>query len=81
MVKFPNRHFLSVRNFAKKVSSSSFGSCLLGVKFLTKVSADLRMSLGLLEYFDLLLSVSQPAIACSKLTIETLEQGVKYVQS
>ena len=25
--------------------------------------------------------ISQPAIACSKLTIETLEQGVKYVQS
>ena len=25
--------------------------------------------------------VSQPAIACLKLTIETLEQGVKYVQS
>ena len=24
---------------------------------------------------------SQPAIACSKLTIETLEQGMKYVQS
>ena len=24
---------------------------------------------------------SQPAIKCSKLTIETLEQGVKYVQS
>ena len=24
---------------------------------------------------------SRPAIACSKLTIETLEQGVKYVQS
>ena len=24
---------------------------------------------------------SQAAIACSKLTIETLEQGVKYVQS
>ena len=24
---------------------------------------------------------SQPAFACSKLTIETLEQGVKYVQS
>ena len=23
---------------------------------------------------------SQPAVACSKLTIETLEQGVKYVQ-
>ena len=25
--------------------------------------------------------VAQPAITCSKLTIETLEQGVKYVQS
>ena len=24
---------------------------------------------------------AQPAIACSKLIIETLEQGVKYVQS
>ena len=23
----------------------------------------------------------QPAITCSKLTVETLEQGVKYVQS
>ena len=25
--------------------------------------------------------ISQPAFTCSKLTIETLEQGVKYVQS
>ena len=25
--------------------------------------------------------VTQPAITCSKLTIEILEQGVKYVQS
>ena len=24
---------------------------------------------------------TQPAITCSKLTIETIEQGVKYVQS
>ena len=24
---------------------------------------------------------SQPAITCSKLTIETVEQGVKYVQN
>ena len=34
---------------------------------------------GLTEaFFDL---ASQPAIICSTLTIETLEQGVKYVQS
>ena len=26
-------------------------------------------------------SFTQPAITCSNLTIETLEQGVKYVQS
>ena len=26
-------------------------------------------------------SIAQPAITCSKLTIETLEQGVKHVQS
>ena len=25
--------------------------------------------------------ITQPAITCSKLTIETLDQGVKYVQS
>ena len=25
--------------------------------------------------------MTQPAFTCSKLTIETLEQGVKYVQS
>ena len=29
----------------------------------------------------LALKLSQPAITCSKLTIKTLEQGVKYVQS
>ena len=27
------------------------------------------------------LDLSQPTITCSKLTIETLQQGVKYVQS
>ena len=27
------------------------------------------------------MNLTQPAITCSKLTIETLEQGVKYVQS
>ena len=28
-----------------------------------------------------LCQLTQPAITCSELTIETLEQGVKYVQS
>ena len=30
---------------------------------------------------DFRLLETQPAFTCSKLTIETLEQGVKYVQS
>ena len=29
----------------------------------------------------ILLQLSQPAITCSKLTIEKIEQGVRYVQS
>ena len=33
------------------------------------------------NYISLIIIHSQPAITCSKLTIETLEQGVKYVQS
>ena len=35
----------------------------------------------LLSIKDKKLDYTQPAITCSKLTIETLEQGVKYVQS
>ena len=33
------------------------------------------------EFFGLLytIQISRPAITCSKLTTETLEQGVKYV--
>ena len=31
--------------------------------------------------FIILLIETQPAITCSRLTAETLEQGVKYIQS
>ena len=33
------------------------------------------------KFFVTVERLSQPAFTCSKLTIETLEQGVKYVQS
>ena len=33
----------------------------------------------MLQLYKERLSLTQPAISCSKLTIETLEQGVKYV--
>ena len=31
--------------------------------------------------YEKLMNTTQTAITCSKLTIETLEQGVKYIQS
>ena len=62
-VKMVIGYFLSVRDFGKKFSSSSFGSCLLGAKCLTNFVADLKMSLGLIEYFDSLSSVYNLDIA------------------
>ena len=50
------RYFLSVRNFAKKFSSSSCGS-FLGVELFIIFFSDLRMPLVLTECFDLLSSV------------------------
>ena len=35
---------------------------------------------GMTVFYDFMV-LSQPAFTCSKLTIKTLEQGVKYVQS
>ena len=32
-------------------------------------------------FLNIIINQTQPAFTCSKLTIETLEQGVKYVQS
>ena len=37
--------------------------------------------LFLLNKISMIQNISQPAIRCSKLTTETLEQGVKYFQS
>ena len=63
MVRLFKRYFLSVRKFAKKFSGSSFESCLLDIKFLINFFADLKLSLGLLEYFNLLSSVCNTDIA------------------
>ena len=55
-------------------------------RLIFKKSNDLQCTLvvfrrhaAFLHYFDEFLHESQSAITCSKLTIETLEQGVKYV--
>ena len=44
------------------------------MKDIVKINKDINEGL-------FLLSSSQPAFTCSNLTKETLEQGVKYVQS
>ena len=41
----------------------------------------LKLKGGTKIYYIKYMANLYPAIACSKLTIETLEQGVKYVQS
>ena len=55
------KYLYSVRNFAKNFSNSNCGG-LLGVEILIIFFADLRMCLGLLEYFNLLASVYDPNI-------------------
>ena len=48
------RDIFSIKNFAKKFNSGSFGSCLFAIKFFTIFFSDLRMSVGFLECFYLL---------------------------
>ena len=49
------RDIFSIKNFAKKFNSGSFGSCLFAVKFFTIFFfSDLRMLVGFLECFHLL---------------------------
>ena len=60
-----------------------FTSCVYGVittDYKKSVLAYVSILYGLFMS-HLLTNHSQPAFTCSKLTIETLEQGVKYVQS
>ena len=46
---------------------------------LTKFHQSIMLKWG--SHIHQFILLTQPAITCSKLTIETLEQGVKYVQS
>ena len=42
---------------------------------------EIIINVTLETFLDFMLAATQPAVTRSKLTIETLEQGVKYVQS
>ena len=54
------------------------GFYMMGKLFVNKLKIIIQI---IIPFHDIVLFLSQPAIACSKLTIEALEQGVKYVQS
>ena len=56
---------------------------LLRTPFLQNTSGRLLLIFLFMQHCNKIktIATSQPAITCSKLTIETLEQGVKYVQS
>ena len=53
------------------------------LKLVLNFSAVFIFNLGLVEIIEnsLVTALAQPKITCSKLRMETLEQGVKYVQS
>ena len=46
-----------------------------------RVSSSIMLKDSIQGLQEIPVRLSQPAITCSKLTIETLEQSVKYVQS
>ena len=50
-------------------------------KIKNSVLLNIDFTLKVLSQMGLFLSNAQPAFTCSKLTIEALERGVKYVQS
>ena len=52
-------------------------SIVTGIR--TIINGIIRTCFGL--YFPQTNGLTQPAFTCSKLTIESVEQGVKYVQS
>ena len=46
-----------------------------------KMCENKNLNFILIQRLIMVMPNSQPAITCSKLTIETLEQGVKYIQT
>ena len=63
----------------KQANVTKLYQLFLQQKFISLVSLMNKLILSIITMKKL--DLSQPAITCSKLTIETLEQGVKYVQS
>ena len=67
-----HHHHIIIISKSYQITSSSF--------FLKPYLPKVAFSLSL-KAFENLIESTQPAFTCSKLTTETLEQGVKYVQS
>ena len=74
----------------KQIKKNFFGRWesdfnLVGHILLIQITGPLNFfstnSFILIESLRIFIAASKPAIKCLKLTLETLEQGVKYVQS
>ena len=61
-----------LKNFASNLANDLVGRLTVAAK---------KFGINSVEHNNNIFDSSQPAFTCSKLTIETLEQGVKYVQS
>ena len=74
--------FIFIENKKKFFGDSSTIFVILHFAFLwTDQKLEIKIKDENKKVRDVILNLTQPAITCSKLTIETLEQGVKYVQS
>ena len=75
-----NNIFNAFQNILSGVPQGSILGPIFFLKFLNDLFLCVKKS-DLHNFADDNTATSQPAFPCSKLTIETLEQGVKYVQS
>ena len=68
------RNHPSIIEIKERCTNSKFSFSFIEKNYILKEIKNLQINKATQDS-------SQPAITCSKLTIETLEQGVKYVQS
>ena len=61
-----------LKNLFSNLANDLVGKLTVGAK---------KFGINSIEHNNNIFDSSQPAFTCSKLTIETLAQGVKYVQS
>ena len=81
-MKFGQLIEYNMRNIFLEISYTKSGGETIRRPISKKIKLSTSVGLDLMFYTVCFYCIpTQPAFTCSKLTIETLEQGVKYVQS